>query len=180
MGPLYVICASKPDPPCTLWERLDPSTTESCGASLVNSVSKFEQSMADVWATRNKKRISLRPAGARSWPGERDTHHARLERRLNLLLQQRAPVDMFRKERVPLDLFGAIDAQPLAWVARQQAPQDVAGVRAHVAREAERLGQDLLVHDLLRAYKRIPIVSPCLEGMVTNSSADSRLTWFSS
>ena len=70
----------------------------------------------------------------------------RLERRLNLLLEQLVEIDVFRKEGISLDLFRAVDTKPLCWVARKQASEDAARLRAYVVAEDERVLQDLLVH----------------------------------
>jgi len=106
---------------CTVWERFEFSTTESVGASLVNSVSKFEQSMAEVcrWPTFA---VQLEPFSCKSQGKREHTYDAWLEGRLDLLCQQQLPVDVFGKERMALDLLCAIDAQPLARISGEKAP----------------------------------------------------------
>ena len=71
--------------------------------------------------------------------------HGRLERRLDLLLSEAPPVDLL-EERMAFDLVGAVDAQPLRGVAREQAGQDRSRAWRDLVREEERIAQDLFVH----------------------------------
>ena len=73
--------------------------------------------------------------------------HARLERRLDLLLDQPFPVDLL-KESVLLDLVCSIDSQTLRWVTRQQSGEDGLCLRTNVVDKDERVMQNLLVHVL--------------------------------
>ena len=70
---------------------------------------------------------------------------ARLERGLNLLLCEPVPVDLV-EERVALDLFGAVYAQTLRRVAREEAGEDRSRTGGDPVWEEERVAQDLLIH----------------------------------
>jgi hypothetical protein len=65
--------------------------------------------------------------------------HARLERRLDLLLHERAEVDVLREERVRLDRLGALPAEPLRGVARDEPGEDRARLVREVFRERQRV-----------------------------------------
>jgi hypothetical protein len=65
--------------------------------------------------------------------------HARLERRLDLLLHERAKVDVLGEERVRLDRLGALPAQSLRGVARDEPGEDRARLVGEVLRERERV-----------------------------------------
>ena len=73
--------------------------------------------------------------------------HTRLERRLDLLLDQPFPVDLL-KESVLLDLVCSIHSQTLRWVTRQQSGEDGLCLRTNVVAKDERVMQNLLVHVL--------------------------------
>jgi len=71
--------------------------------------------------------------------------HGRLERRLDLLLREALPVYLF-EEPMSLDHVGAVHAQALRRVARQQAGQDRPRAGRDFVWEEERISQDLFVH----------------------------------
>jgi len=79
--------------------------------------------------------------------------HGRLERRLDLLLGEAPPVDLL-EERMAFDLVGAVDAQTLRGVAREQAGQDRSRSWRDLVREEERIAQDLFVHLVGDLWKR--------------------------
>ena len=79
----------------------------------------------------------------RTYDGAR---HARLERRLDLLLNKLLEVDVVRKERVRPDLLRPVHAQALRRVSREQARQYTPRLHTDVVPEHERVVQDLLVH----------------------------------
>lgn len=75
-----------------------------------------------------------------------NTYHTWLERRLDLLCQQPRPINVPRKERVPLNLVGTVRSQTPVRFALQQAGHHPTRFRAHVRRKHERVAQDPLVH----------------------------------
>lgn len=125
----------------TVSDRCESSTTLSCGASLVNSVSN---------CSPNTHRQYYSPGTPGTVRGEgtcvariSSALHARLEWRLDLLLHKQLKVDVLGKEWVLLDRLCAGDAESEGRVAREEAGQERARVRCDLVGEFERVREDL-------------------------------------
>ena len=74
------------------------------------------------------------------------TANARLERRLDLLLQQSLEIDVLSEELVPFDFFSPIDSKALRRVSIQKPGEDRTRQGTDFVRGDKRIVKDLLVH----------------------------------
>ena len=128
---------------CTVCDSCDPSTTLSRGASVVNTVSKLDTSCETPSQHEARADTGDRLDRTHHW-----ARHARLERRLDLLLDELLEVDVVCKEGVRSDLLRSVDSETLRRVSREETGEDTAGLDPAIVSKYQRIRQNLLVHDI--------------------------------